>query len=174
MSFLLQEGVITIGTISGIFTALLLNSVKNNIIDPCVEKIAPIGSLISRPVTHIIDDIKDDGKLNNSNKPLSPQPPKPPPPPPQNNQNDQNKGNGIFNSFSPNTPNYGNQFGGQGKNEIKWKIFMRDLITWLIIMFILYFAWKHILHPIKSKNGVNVPSTNTQFIHMNAGMGKKK
>jgi sulfate adenylyltransferase subunit 1 (EFTu-like GTPase family) len=32
-------------------------------------------------------------------------------------------------------------------------------------MFILYFAWKHILHPIKSKNGVNVPSTNTQFIH---------
>ena len=36
---MLQEGIITIGTISGIFTALLLNSLKNNIIDPCVEKL---------------------------------------------------------------------------------------------------------------------------------------
>ena len=71
MSFMLQEGVITIGTISGIFTALLLNSVKNNIIDPCVEKAIPINKLISRPVSEIIEDIKDDGKLNNSNNSLN-------------------------------------------------------------------------------------------------------
>ena len=49
---------------------------------------------------------------------------------------------------------------------------MRDFITWLIIMLILYLAWKHFLHPIKMKNGVNVPSTNTQFIPI-SGMGKK-
>ena len=165
ISFLLQEGVITIGTISGIFTALLLNSVKNNIIDPCVEKIAPIGTLLNRPVKDIIDDIKDDGKINNSNNPQRSPLNKPP------QQNNEQK-TGIFNNFNQNTNNYGNQFGGHGKNEIKWKIFMRDLITWLIIMLILYYTWKHVLYPIKNKNGLNTPSTNTQFINMTAGMGK--
>ena len=31
LSFMVQEGILTIGTVSGIFTALLLNSIKNNI-----------------------------------------------------------------------------------------------------------------------------------------------
>ena len=150
ISFLLQEGVITIGTVSGIFTALLMNSFKNNIIDPIVEKTVPTVDLLSRPIAEIVDDFKDDGKLNNSNKKQSS---------PQNNQN--------------NIPaaNVGNQFGGHGKNEIRWKVFLRDFITWLIIVFILYMAWKHILLPIKLNSGINTPTTNTQFFTMQ-GMGK--
>ena len=169
ISFLLQEGVITIGTVSGIFTALLLNSIKNNMIDPLVEKIAPINNLLNRPIGEIVDDIKDDGKLNNSNNKNKQNSP-------QSNQNNQNNQNNQ--KMSPiggvlNTNNHGNQFGGYGKNEIKWKIFMRDFITWLIIMLILYLAWKHIIQPIKNKNGVTLPTHNTQFIPLNAGMGKK-
>jgi large-conductance mechanosensitive channel len=159
MSFLLQEGVITIGTVSGIFTALLLNSIKNNMIDPLVEKIAPINNLLSRPSGEIVDDIKDDGKLNNSNN--------------KNKQNSPQSNQKMFPVGALNTHNYGNQFGGPGKNEIKWKIFMRDFITWLIIMLLLYLAWKHVIQPIKNKNGVVSPTHNTQFIPMNAGMGKK-
>jgi len=109
MEFMVQEGVITIGTLSGIFTAFLLNSLKNNIIDPFVEKVAPL---------HTLHDLLDDGKLNNSNKPKTPQPP--PQPPPQ-----QNGGQPPINPF-----NFGNQFGGIGKNKFKVKIFLRDFITW--------------------------------------------
>lgn len=159
ISFLLQEGVITIGTISGIFTALLLNSVKNNIIDPVVEKVAPTGSLLNRPIGEIIDDIKDDGILNGSNiKKIGV-----PQSAPKNNSN-----------INLNANTHGNQFGGHGKDEIKWKIFMRDLITWLIIMLILYLLWKHVMLPIKNKNGLSTPTHNTQYFPMNAGMGKKK
>ena len=43
ISFLVQEGVITVGTLSGIFTAAMLNSLKTNVIDPlsyhCICKI---------------------------------------------------------------------------------------------------------------------------------------
>jgi hypothetical protein len=162
LSFMLQEGVITIGTISGIFTALLLNSLKNNIIDPCVEKIAPIHKLINRPVSEIVKDIRDDGKLNNSNnKSNIPQ---------TNKYNEEQKG--IFNQFGMNN-NHGNQFGGIGKNELKWKLFVRDFVTWLIIMLILYIIWKHILHPIKMKGNINIPSHNTQYFPMGIGKLKK-
>ena len=172
LSFMLQEGVITIGTISGIFTALLLNSVKNNLIDPCVEKIVPTAKLINRPISQIIDDIKDDGKLNNSNNSSNRSPQG------QGQQGQQGQGQqgqgqqgGVFNQFGLN--NYGNQFGGHGKTEIKWKLFLRDFITWLIIMLILYLAWKHILHPIKMKGGINTPSNNTQYFPMGIGKLKK-
>ena len=149
LSFLLQEGVITIGTISGIFTALLLNSIKNNIIDPVVEKAIPTDSLLD----NIINDLKDDGILNNS----------------------YNKNNNSTPQQSPPPVMHGNQFGGKGKEQIKWKLFLRDFITWLIIMLVLYLLWKYLLHPYKLKNSLNVPSTNTQYIPMsgtNAGMGK--
>jgi len=173
MSFMLQEGVITIGTISGIFTALLLNSVKNNLIDPCVEKAIPINKLISRPISEIVEDIKDDGKLNNSNNPNKS--PKSNSLPVQQNEQQPPQGgqqkNGIFNQFGMN--NHGNQFGGPGKTEIKWKILLRDFITWVIIIFILYLAWKHILHPIKMKGNINIPSHNTQYFPMGIGKIKK-
>jgi hypothetical protein len=76
---------------------------------------------------------------------------------------------------SPPPVTHGNQFGGKGKDQIKWKLFLRDFITWLIIMLVLYLLWKYLLHPYKLKNSLNVPSTNTQYIPMsatNAGMGK--
>ena len=143
ISFLLQEGVITIGTLSGIFTALLLNSLKNNIIDPFVEKVAPLDKL---------GDFLDDGVINGSNK---------------KQETPQQSG-----GQSPGLLNFGNQFGGIGKNKIKWRIFLRDFITWLIIIYILYLIWKKVLNPLKMKNGVNIPTHNTQFLPM--GIGKKK
>jgi hypothetical protein len=73
-----------------------------------------------------------------------------------------------------NSTQYGNQFGGFGKNEIKWKLFIRDLITWLIIMCLLYLAWKHVVQPIKNRNGLSTPTTNTQFFPMGIGKGVKK
>ena len=39
ISFLVQEGVLTVGTISGIFTVYMLNSLKQNVLDPVCEQI---------------------------------------------------------------------------------------------------------------------------------------
>ena len=41
LSFLVEEGVITIGTLSGIFTASMLNSFRVNIFEPIIENIIP-------------------------------------------------------------------------------------------------------------------------------------
>ena len=41
ISFLLEEGVLTIGTLSGLFTAAVLNSFRINILDPSIEKLIP-------------------------------------------------------------------------------------------------------------------------------------
>ena len=145
---MLQEGIITMGTLSGIFTALLLNSLKNNIIDPFVEKVAPLEKL---------GDLMDDGKMNGSNKK---------PETPQQSGSQQSGGQ------QPGLLNFGNQFGGIGKDKIKWKVFLRDFITWFIIIFILYLIWKKFLNPLKMQNGVNTPAHNTQYLPM--GIGKKK
>jgi large-conductance mechanosensitive channel len=40
-SFLLEEGVITVGTISGLFTASMLNSFRLNILEPTLENLVP-------------------------------------------------------------------------------------------------------------------------------------
>ena len=37
LSFLLEEGIITIGTISGLFTTSMLNSFRANILEPSIE-----------------------------------------------------------------------------------------------------------------------------------------
>ena len=41
MSFLLEEGVLSVGTMSGLFTAAMLNSFRINILEPVIEKIVP-------------------------------------------------------------------------------------------------------------------------------------
>ena len=41
LSFLVEEGIITIGTLSGIFTAAMLNSFRVNIYEPGIEGILP-------------------------------------------------------------------------------------------------------------------------------------
>ena len=44
-----------------------------------------------------------------------------------------------------------------GSNIIKWQTFLKDLITWIIIMFFLYLFWKKVLHPNKiSKFGSKI------------------
>ena len=45
LSFLFEEGVITVGTLSGIFTAGMLNSFRVNILEPLVENIVPVSKL---------------------------------------------------------------------------------------------------------------------------------
>jgi large-conductance mechanosensitive channel len=132
LSFIVEEGILTIGTISGIFTAYLLSSFKNNIIDPCVEKVAPIETLV---------DLLDDGKLNNSYK---------------------NKDNSSPASSPGVTPTT-NQFGGLDKKKVKYKVFLRDFITWLIIIIVLYFAWKYFIKPYK-QNLNSSPSLVNHFV----------
>lgn len=45
LSFLLDEGVVTVGVLSGLFTTGLLNSFKLNILDPTIEKMIPSHTL---------------------------------------------------------------------------------------------------------------------------------
>ena len=45
ISFLFEEGVLTVGTLSGIFTAGMLNSFRTNILEPLVENIVPVSHL---------------------------------------------------------------------------------------------------------------------------------
>ena len=144
IGFLLDEGAITVSTLTGIFTALLLTSLKSNIIDPIVEKTVPLNKL---------HDFLDDRKINNSVQ----------------ESNSEPKSNNNFNNFI-----LGNQFGGYGKTKIKWKIFLRDLITWVIIMYIVYLLWKKVVNPLKMKKGLNTPNTATQILPISMAIGKNK
>jgi large-conductance mechanosensitive channel len=103
ISFLLEEGVITVGTISGLFTAAMLNSFRVNILEPSIENLVPsykldpftstsLGNIINPPVTIAEQRIK---------------------------------------------------------GHVKWQTFLRDFITWLILMFCLYIFWKKVLHKYK-------------------------
>ena len=153
LTFMVQEGILTIGAVSGIFTALLINSFKNNVIDPVVEKVAPLDKLI---------DFVDDGKLNNSHKKIG----TPQSSTPQSSTQHSSTPQGQQQQ------QHGNQFGVQGKDVIKWKVFLRDFITWAIIIFILYHVWKRVIQPIKAKLAQNLqtpfqtpfqPPLQTQF-----------
>jgi len=105
LSFLLEEGVITVGTISGLFTASLLNSFRINIVEPVIESIAPSG---------ILD----------------------------------NTGGGIF----PGPEIVCDSSGKECKNskQIKWQTFLRDFVTWAILMYCIYLFWKHVIHKYKN------------------------
>jgi large-conductance mechanosensitive channel len=110
ISFLLEEGVLTVGALSGIFTTGLLNSLKANIIDPSIEKIVP---------SHKLDCL----------------PPKP------STGDDKSNFTDMF-PLPMGTP-------PPRDNNIRWQTFLKDLITWIILMFFLYIIWKKYLHPIK-------------------------
>jgi len=105
LSFLLEEGVITVGTLSGIFTAGMLNSFRINILEPLVENIVPTSKLdgFSGSLENII------------NTPVNIAPPIDP----------------------------------AQKKIIKWQTFLRDFITWLIIIFCLYLFWKLVITKFK-------------------------
>jgi len=102
ITFLLEEGVLTVGTLSGLFTTGLLNSLKRNIIDPGIEKLVP---------SHKLD--KDES----------------------------------FSSLFP-IP-VGDEPSNKPSATIKWQTFLKDLITWIVLMAILYLFWKKVLHPAK-------------------------
>jgi large-conductance mechanosensitive channel len=110
ISFLLDEGVITVGTLSGLFTTALLNSLKRNIIDPSIERIAPSHKLDNPP--------SKDGESKSGFSDMFPIPTGPMP-------------------------------DGQSTTTIRWQTFLKDLITWIVIMFFLYLFWKFVLNPNK-------------------------
>jgi len=116
ISFLLDEGVITVGTLSGLFTTALLNSLKRNVIDPSIDKVVPPHKLISS---------SSSDKSNEGFSDMFPIP-------------------GGNNSPSPTT--------------VQWKIFLKDFVTWAIIMFFLYLFWKLVLHPNKLAKMGKFPS----------------
>ena len=129
ITFLLEEGVLTIGAISGLFTTALLNSLKVNIIDPSIENIIP---------SHKLDVLPPPTSPPPSPPSSPPSPPPSPPPPTKDKSN--------FASLFPipigsDTPNK--------STKIKWQTFIKDLVTWIILMFLLYIFWKKVLHPIK-------------------------
>jgi large-conductance mechanosensitive channel len=115
MSFLLDEGVITVGTLSGLFTTALLNSLKRNIIDPSIERLAP---------SHKLDKKKSDEKFSD----LFPIP------------------GGTPETTDPDS------------TIIRWQTFLKDLITWMVIMFLLYLFWKFVLHPNKISKMSRMPN----------------
>jgi len=102
ITFLLEEGVLTVGALSGLFTTSLLNSLKKNIIDPCIEKIVPSHRLDSKNNFSDIFPISNGGDK-----------------PPNTNTN------------------------------VKWQTFLKEFITWLILMFLVYLFWRKVIHPIK-------------------------
>jgi len=118
LSFLLEEGVLSVAAVSGIFTASLLGSFKGNIMDPLCESILP-----SRHLD------KDKSK----------------------NTSDVNKSEIGDTKNILDVSNTKSEF---GSTKIKWQTFTKDLILWLIIMFILYLIWKKLIKGIVKKGSV--------------------
>ena len=122
LSFLLDEGVVTVGVLSGLFTTGLLNSFKSNILDPAIEKMIPSHKL-DTPIKQNITNINQDTPIVKEN---------------QSN----------FASIFPipvGTPEQTDL----PKNVLKWQTFLKDFITWLVVMFIFYLFWKFVLVPRK-------------------------
>lgn len=107
LTFLLEEGVLTVGAMSGIFTASLLGSFKSNILDPISETIVPSRNLDKHAQVENMSDANNYSKSNERSK---------------------------------------SQF---GIINIKWQTFMKDLIIWLVIMFVIYLIWKNLIKKIK-------------------------
>ena len=105
ISFLFEEGVLTVGTMSGLFTAAMLNSFRVNILEPSIDIVLP-SYLLDNQFGNILDP-----------------------------------SNIVMNGGDNNTGNSSNN-----KNNIKWQTFLRDLITWLIVMCCLYIFWKSVLN----------------------------
>ena len=104
LTFLLQEGVLTVGAMTGIFTVSMLTSFKTNMFDPGVEKLLPSEHL--EPVS------KFGGQINSHTEP---------------------------------------------KNKtIKWKIFLRDFIMYILFMLVFYFIWVRYINPIKTSLSTQV------------------
>jgi hypothetical protein len=100
ISFLIEEGALSFGAMTGLFTATLLNSLKSNIVDPLCENIIDSRKLDK----HAKSQFGDDNCTLPNNTPC------------------------VY---------------------IKWQTFIRDFISWLIIISMLYLFWKNCFHPYK-------------------------
>jgi len=109
LTFLIEEGVISVGAISGIFTATLLGSFKSNILDPLSEKVAPSHKLDPHATVSTFEEKKPENNLDANNY----------------------------------------KFYDNVNHKIKWQTFLKDLIIWIVIMFILYIIWNFIIKKIK-------------------------
>ena len=107
ISFLLEEGVLTVGTMSGLFTAAMLNSFRINILDPTIEKMYP-SSKLDKPSVSSLDSASQI----------------------------------VMNKTDPEQ---------DAKSIIKWQTFLRDFITWAVVMFLLYLFWKNVLQKYRKK-----------------------
>ena len=107
LTFLLEEGVLSVGTLSGIFTATLIGSFKSNILDPLSENVAP---------SHKLDLHAKTSHFNDAN-------------------------NLDANNYSD-----------KKNHKILWQTFLKDLILWILIMFILYIIWKFLIKKIVNKS----------------------
>ena len=68
-TFLLEEGVVTVGTISGLFTTAMLVSFKNNIMEPVIENIFPNHTLdVDKSSFYIDFDATKNEKANEIKK----------------------------------------------------------------------------------------------------------
>ena len=106
ISFLLEEGVLTVGTMSGLFTAAMINSFRINILDPTIEKMYPSSKLDKN-----ISSLDSASQI-------------------------------IMNQTDP---------AQDAKSMIKWQTFLRDFITWVVVMFALYLFWKNVLQKYRKK-----------------------
>jgi large-conductance mechanosensitive channel len=107
ISFLLEEGVLTVGTMSGLFTAAMLNSFRINILDPTIENMYPSHKL-DKPSVSSLDAASQI----------------------------------IMGKTDPEQ---------DAKALVKWQTFLRDFITWIIVMFFLYLFWKNVLQKYRKK-----------------------
>ena len=82
---------------------IIINSLKTNIVDPAIEKVAPSHKLDSDSFSNLF------------------------PLPVGTNVNDKSI----------------------KKDVLRWQTFLKDFITWMLMMFILYLFWKYVLNPRK-------------------------
>jgi len=85
LNFLINENILGVAPICGLFTTHMFVSLKNNILDPAAHKLFP---------TDFFGDSTDSNKLN---------------------------------------------------ANIKWKLFLKDFILWMIIMATVYIIWAKLL-----------------------------
>jgi large-conductance mechanosensitive channel len=107
LSFLVEEGILTVGTISGIFTAGMLNSFRMNVLEPCVENLIPSHKL-DTDTSHFGGSLENIMALDTKDKP------------------------------DPSRPKI-----------VKIQTFLRDFITWIILVFFLYLFWKYVISKFK-------------------------
>jgi large-conductance mechanosensitive channel len=119
ISFLLEEGVLTVGTMSGLFTAAMLNSFRINILEPIIENIAPSYKLDKNQPSPGDNIMQQTVNLSREDREKL----------------------GIKQENFAETP--------PPKKIVRWQTFLRDFITWIFVMMILYLFWKYVLKKFK-------------------------